>query len=83
MMLSHICIRNSLAVRKSQKVSKGLKYLSTSVVRNEKIYNIGLIPADGIGKEIMPAAVKVIEALQTPVNWISLKAGFELFQSTG
>eukprot|EP00122_Pirum_gemmata_P006938 Pgem_evm1s6358 len=38
---------------------KGNLRLYSTVSKNK----IGIIPGDGIGKEIMPAAVKVIEAL--------------------
>ncbi|KAK9764201.1 homoisocitrate dehydrogenase [Basidiobolus ranarum] len=50
-----------------------------------KSLNIGLIPADGIGKEVIPAAQRVLEALSTSVkfNFTTLDAGFEHFQKTG
>lgn len=44
---------------------------------------IGLIPADGIGKEVIPAARQVIEAVTKNCSFIDLDAGFELFQRTG
>ncbi|KAI9090969.1 hypothetical protein DFS34DRAFT_337242 [Phlyctochytrium arcticum] len=46
--------------------------------------NIGLIPADGIGREVIPAAQQVMEAVaQDKFSFVHLDAGFELFQSTG
>ncbi|RKP13385.1 hypothetical protein BJ684DRAFT_20122 [Piptocephalis cylindrospora] len=47
---------------------------------------IGLIPADGIGREVIPAAKQVLEALAPsgkPFSFIELDAGFEHFQKTG
>lgn len=47
---------------------------------------IGLIPADGIGKEVIPAARSVIEALGSDIpkpEFVDLLAGFELFTRTG
>ncbi|ORY36834.1 Isocitrate/isopropylmalate dehydrogenase [Rhizoclosmatium globosum] len=47
---------------------------------------IGLIPADGIGREVIPAARRVIEAAlpsSVRLNFVDLEAGFELFQKTG
>jgi homoisocitrate dehydrogenase len=44
---------------------------------------IGSIPADGIGKEVIPAAEKVITALLPDTKFIQLDAGFEYFQKTG
>ncbi|KAI8924996.1 hypothetical protein BC831DRAFT_401711 [Entophlyctis helioformis] len=46
--------------------------------------SIGLIPADGIGREVIPAARQVLEAALpiTPV-FTHLDAGFEHFQKTG
>ncbi|KAJ3025080.1 UNVERIFIED_CONTAM: homoisocitrate dehydrogenase, partial [Siphonaria sp. JEL0065] len=47
---------------------------------------IGLIPADGIGREVIPAARRVIEAALPSfvrLNFVDLDAGFELFQKTG
>ncbi|KYK55917.1 homoisocitrate dehydrogenase [Drechmeria coniospora] len=48
---------------------------------------IGLIPGDGIGKEVIPAGQRILEALPTYLNlkfeFVHLKAGFETFQQTG
>lgn len=48
---------------------------------------LGLIPGDGIGKEVIPAGRRVLEALPGYLNlkfdFIDLKAGFETFEQTG
>ncbi|KAL0078232.1 isocitrate dehydrogenase NAD-dependent subunit 2 [Phycomyces blakesleeanus] len=46
---------------------------------------IGLIPADGIGREVIPAAQRVLEALPNgpKFDFVHLDAGFEHFQKTG
>ncbi|KAI8059577.1 hypothetical protein BC940DRAFT_338085 [Gongronella butleri] len=46
---------------------------------------IGLIPADGIGKEVIPAAQTVLESLPNgpKFDFVQLDAGFEYFQATG
>ncbi|RDX53228.1 homoisocitrate dehydrogenase [Lentinus brumalis] len=47
---------------------------------------IGLIPADGIGKEVIPAAKKVLEAIGSDIpkpEFVPLLAGWEVFQRTG
>ncbi|MCJ1390631.1 homoisocitrate dehydrogenase [Xylographa bjoerkii] len=48
---------------------------------------IGLLPGDGIGKEVIPAGRRVLEALSTSLpltfSFVSLPAGFETFQQTG
>ncbi|KAG5980746.1 homoisocitrate dehydrogenase [Claviceps digitariae] len=48
---------------------------------------IGLIPGDGIGKEVIPAGRRVLEALPSYLklkfDFINLKAGFETFEQTG
>ncbi|KAL0934727.1 Homoisocitrate dehydrogenase [Colletotrichum truncatum] len=48
---------------------------------------IGLIPGDGIGKEVIPAGRRVLEALPSYLGlkfeFTDLKAGFETFEQTG
>lgn len=47
---------------------------------------IGLIPADGIGKEVIPAARTVLEALGSDIpkpEFIDLLAGWEVFTRSG
>ncbi|KAK4684855.1 homoisocitrate dehydrogenase, partial [Tremellales sp. Uapishka_1] len=47
---------------------------------------LGMIPADGIGKEVLPAAQRVIEALGSSIpkpEFIPLLAGWDVFNKTG
>ncbi|KAL2154669.1 hypothetical protein VTH82DRAFT_3345 [Thermothelomyces myriococcoides] len=48
---------------------------------------IGLIPGDGIGKEVIPAGRRILEALPASLGlkfeFINLKAGWETFQEQG
>jgi homoisocitrate dehydrogenase len=48
---------------------------------------IGLIPGDGIGKEVIPAGRRILEALPASLKlkfeFVNLKAGFETFEQTG
>ncbi|KAG8631482.1 hypothetical protein KVT40_000622 [Elsinoe batatas] len=48
---------------------------------------IGLIPGDGIGREVIPAGRKLLEALPASLNlkfsFVDLDAGFETFKQTG
>ncbi|ORZ06224.1 hypothetical protein BCR42DRAFT_173400 [Absidia repens] len=46
---------------------------------------IGLIPADGIGREVIPAAQRVLESLSggPKFDFVHLDAGFEHFEKTG
>ena len=47
------------------------------------MYRIALIPGDGIGKEVVPAACRVLEATGLPLHFVELEAGWETFQRTG
>ncbi|KAK0230532.1 homoisocitrate dehydrogenase [Armillaria fumosa] len=52
----------------------------------KKNLTIGLIPADGIGQEVIPAARTAIEAVGSDIpspKFIDLAAGFETFTRTG
>lgn len=48
---------------------------------------LGLIPGDGIGKEVIPAGRRILEALPSSLKlkfeFIDLQAGFETFEKTG
>lgn len=47
---------------------------------------IGLIPADGIGKEVIPAAQRVLEAIGSDIpkpEFVPLLAGWETFVRSG
>ncbi|KAF9468993.1 mitochondrial NAD-homo-isocitrate dehydrogenase LysB [Collybia nuda] len=60
-----------------------LRSLSTTARKSLKI---GIIPADGIGKEVIPAAKAAIEALGSDIpqpEFIDLLAGWETFTKTG
>jgi homoisocitrate dehydrogenase len=46
-------------------------------------YRLALIPGDGIGKEVIPAAQRVLEQVSLPLEFIELSAGWETFQQTG
>lgn len=50
-----------------------------------KTLKIGLIPGDGIGREVIPAGKQVLESLPGDLkfDFVNLDAGFELFQKTG
>ncbi|KAK6200211.1 uncharacterized protein RJT21DRAFT_41906 [Scheffersomyces amazonensis] len=52
-----------------------------------KTLKIGLIPGDGIGREVIPAGKAVLENLPAKFDlqfeFIDLQAGYELFQKTG
>lgn len=50
---------------------------------NGKSYKIALIPGDGIGKEVIPAAQRVLAATGLRFEFIDLDAGWETFQRTG
>ncbi|KAG6844113.1 hypothetical protein H0H87_009719 [Tephrocybe sp. NHM501043] len=60
-----------------------LRSLSTAARKSLKI---GLIPADGIGREVIPAARAAIQALGSDIpkpEFIDLLAGWETFTRTG
>lgn len=48
---------------------------------------IGLIPGDGIGREVIPCGRRILEALPSSLglkfSFVNLEAGFETFQKTG
>ncbi|HLA41940.1 MAG TPA: isocitrate/isopropylmalate family dehydrogenase, partial [Aggregatilineales bacterium] len=44
---------------------------------------ITLINGDGIGAEVIPAAHRVLESLNLPVEFIHAEAGFATFEKTG
>ncbi|KAJ3107885.1 homoisocitrate dehydrogenase [Phlyctochytrium planicorne] len=80
----------SASLRKSA-TSSSLNPARRALSTQKKALTIGLIPADGIGKEVIPilnehqqAAQQVISAvLPIPPTFPLLDAGFELFQRTG
>lgn len=52
-----------------------------------RVLRIGLIPGDGIGKEVIPAGRRILEALPSSLGlkfeFTDLHAGFETFEKTG
>lgn len=44
---------------------------------------ICVINGDGVGQEVIPAAIRVLQALALPLEFISADAGFEHFQKSG
>ncbi|KAI9310587.1 hypothetical protein BX666DRAFT_2005151 [Dichotomocladium elegans] len=66
-------------------VSNVLRRTFASAAAAPSTVKIGLIPADGIGREVIPAARTVLEALRDgpKFEFVDLDAGFEHFQKTG
>jgi len=52
-------------------------------MNNTARVRIALIPGDGVGQEVIPAARQVLEALALPLEFIELAAGWATFQQTG
>jgi homoisocitrate dehydrogenase len=53
-------------------------------LEEKRLYDrIVLIPGDGIGKEVVPAAAEVLAALGLGLKFTEAHAGFEHFQKTG
>lgn len=46
-------------------------------------HRITLIPGDGIGQEVIPAAAQVLQALELPLEFQHADAGFGTFERTG
>lgn len=67
-------------------LSRSVRAFSTSSP-SFKTLKIGLIPGDGIGREVIPAGRAVLENLPAKYDlqfeFVDLDAGFELFQKTG
>jgi homoisocitrate dehydrogenase len=47
------------------------------------MYTICLIPGDGIGQEVVPQAVRVLEATGLKLEFVQAEAGWDTFQKTG
>ena len=47
------------------------------------MYDITLIPGDGIGPEVAEAAVRVIDATGVKINWIRCDAGADQMEKYG
>ncbi|KAJ2718924.1 homoisocitrate dehydrogenase [Coemansia sp. Benny D115] len=68
--------------------STARRTITTATMAAGRPLTIGLIPADGIGREVIPAARQVLEALPSDVmpaklQFVDLHAGFEYFQKHG
>jgi homoisocitrate dehydrogenase len=50
---------------------------------SERTFRIALIPGDGVGQEVVPAAQQVLEALHLPITFVPLEAGWGAFERTG
>jgi homoisocitrate dehydrogenase len=57
--------------------------VSKSVTQGPHAYRIALIPGDGVGKEVVPAAQQVLLAMGLDFAFVPLDAGWETFQRTG
>ncbi len=55
----------------------------TKTQQARKPYRIALIPGDGIGQEVVPAAAQVLMATGIPIRFVELEAGREAFDKTG
>ena len=49
----------------------------------DRIYRVALIPGDGIGQEVIPAARRVLEAVDVPIQFVGLEAGWGTFEKCG
>jgi len=47
------------------------------------MYNITLIPGDGIGPEVSDAAKEIIESTGIEINWETVNAGADVYEKTG
>lgn len=68
-------------------ISCGLRRTFSTSSSSLKSLKIGLIPGDGIGREVIPAGKAVLENLPSKFDlkfdFVNLDAGYELFQKTG
>jgi 3-isopropylmalate dehydrogenase len=46
-------------------------------------HTVAVIPGDGIGREVIPAAVEVLESLDLPLQFQYGEAGFGTFEQRG
>ncbi|ELU41730.1 homoisocitrate dehydrogenase [Rhizoctonia solani AG-1 IA] len=63
-----------------------IRRLATQVPPKVTSLRIGMIPADGIGREVLPAARQALEALGSDIpkpQFVDLDAGFEFFTRHG
>lgn len=50
---------------------------------SQRTYRVAVIPGDGVGKEVTPAAQRVLEALPLAFTFVPLAAGWATFEQTG
>ena len=55
--------------------------MSTSKTKDK--YQIAVVPGDGIGKEVMEAAIHVLDALDIDFDYVYGQAGDECLEKTG
>lgn len=48
-----------------------------------RAYRLAMIPGDGVGCEVVPAAQQVLAALGLEIDFVTLEAGWEVFERTG
>ncbi|CAE6521288.1 unnamed protein product [Rhizoctonia solani] len=63
-----------------------IRRFATQIPSKATSLKIGMIPADGIGREVLPAARQVLEALGSDIpkpQFVDLDAGFEFFTKHG
>ena len=71
-------------LKQHREMSASLRRAFSTVSRNK--LRVGLIPADGIGREVIPAAQDAILALGSAIpkpEFVNLDAGFEYFKKHG
>lgn len=49
----------------------------------KQAYRLAMIPGDGVGCEVVPAAQQVLAALGLKIEFVTLEAGWEVFARTG
>ena len=47
------------------------------------MYNITLIPGDGVGPELTEATLTAVEATGVKINWETVKAGADIIEEYG
>lgn len=50
---------------------------------SERTLRIAILPGDGVGREVVPAARQVLEALRLPLGFVELEAGWDCFVRSG
>lgn len=61
-------------------------FAAAKPAESQRTHRIALIPSDGIGKEVVPEAHRLLTTLgpqRFPATFVHVDAGWELFQRTG